>query len=408
MHISAKSYLAAFPTTSRFFDVDHASFVSWSSFLEANDCSNMARVASSLHCLAAALTMQAGFALHGSPSMKRADQSGPCVAPGICTPPNAAYSRVILDGNYAGVQWESSGGFCGAFSTQHAALAFGAWISQDYVRRANRDQPGPHHMHGDPTVGYEVMPSNVAYTATHLRLNFDEWDYTQPSPQAPAYKKWLKSHLVKGHPVVWFPICKGDPHQCYPDSCPNGGSCDHVEPMVGIFSNHSLDDPTVYDDDWILHFSDQDLMPYYRPINSLEDSLDMNGNCADAVPGFGHNEMYPCFDQDVTYGLAVTGLNVTGPLLPVSLFTTGAQGEPNVREGQPSVPLTGKVTVSGLKSGSSYVLYRYNGTDTLPQGPPWTGYEFKTPFTAKGQTWTYTDPKSFDSDSAIYYLATPA
>lgn len=240
----------------------------------------------------AAVAVTTVMALHGAVSITASGAAGgPCVAPGTCTPPNSKFSKVILDPSLAGVQWESSGGFCGAFSVQHAALAFGAWISQDLVRRSNRDQPGPHHMHGDPTVGYEVMPSNVAYTAAALRLNFVEWDYTQPSPQAPAYKKWLKQHLAAGHPVVFFPICKGDPHECYPDSCPNGGACDHVEPMGALYSNHDLSDPNVYDDDYIMHFSDQDLQPYYRPINSLDDDLSMQSNCKDAVPGFGHNEM---------------------------------------------------------------------------------------------------------------------
>ena len=36
------------------------------------------------------------------------------------------------------------------------------------------------------------------------------------------------------------------------------------------------------------------------------------GNCKGAGAGFGKNEMYPCFDQSVTYGMATTGLNVTG------------------------------------------------------------------------------------------------
>ena len=314
-----------------------------------------------------------------------------------------------MDPSLAGVQWETSGGFCGAFSVQHAALAFGAWLSQDYVRRSNRDQPGPHHMHGDPTVGFEVMPSNVAYTAAHLRLAYDEWDYTQPQPQAPAYKRWVKAHLAQGSPVVWFPICKGDPHQCYPDSCPNGGSCDHVEPMTALYSNHSLDDPNVYDDDVIAHFSDQDLQTYYRRLNFLNDTLAMEGNCAAAVPGFGHNEMFPCFPTDVTYGLAVTGLNVSGTTLPVRLSTSGAAGEPNTRSGFPPVPLTGTVTVSGLTSGSKYVLYRYNGTDALPAGPPFsTGASYVTPFTATGTEWVYADPNPFSSDSATYWLAAPA
>jgi hypothetical protein len=214
-----------------------------------------------------------------------------CVNPGTCTPPASLYSRVIA-GPQPGQQWNIEGGFCGAFSTQHAALAFGAWVSQDLVRKANRQQPGPHFMHGDSTVGFEVMPSNVAYTAHALRLKYAEWDYTQPTPQAPAYKRWLKAHLVQGHPIVWFPLCKGDAHQCYQDSCPNGGACDHVEPMWGIFSNHSLSDPEVYDDDVILHASDQDLEPYYRPLHSLDDDLAMEGNCAKAGSGFGRNEMY--------------------------------------------------------------------------------------------------------------------
>ncbi len=29
----------------------------------------------------------------------------------------------------------------------------------------------------------KVMPSNVAYTARALKLEYEEWDYTQPSPQ---------------------------------------------------------------------------------------------------------------------------------------------------------------------------------------------------------------------------------
>ena len=308
-----------------------------------------------------------------------------------------------------GQQWNTAGGFCGAFSVQHGALAFGAWISQDLVRKANRDQDIPHHMHGDPTVGYEVMPSNVAYTAEKLRLRYSEWDSSQPAPQAPAYKRWLKAHLAAGHPIAWFPICKGDSHVCYPDSCPNGGACDHVEPMFGIFSNHPLTDPTVYDDDYVLHASDQDLQTYYRPLNSLDDSLDMSGNCKNAGSGFGKNEMYPCFDASVTYGLAVLGLDVNGTTFPTSVSTPGAAGEPNVRAGQPAVALQATLTVTGLTAGSAYVLYRYNGTDALPAGPPFdVGFQAKTPFTAAKDSFVFADPLPFMSDTAVYWLTAAA
>lgn len=253
------------------------------------------------------------------------------------------------------------------------------------------------------------MPINVAYTAAHLRLNYEEWDSSQPAPQAAAYKRWLKSHLAAGHAVVWFPICKGDPHDCYPGSCPNGGTCDHVEMIYGLYSNHPLSDPNVYDDDVIVHTSDQDLEPYFRRINSLDDTVAMNGNCKAAVPGFGHNEMYPCFDSSVTYGLAILGLNVTGTF-PAVLSTPGAAGEPNIRVGAPAVELTGTVTVSGLTSGSDYVLYRYNATDLLPAGPPFAGtaWESRTPFTASGANWTHADAKTFINSGATYYIAAAA
>jgi hypothetical protein len=303
------------------------------------------------------------------------------------------------------VQWEISGGFCGAFSIQQCGLSWGAWVSQDLVRKANRDQTGiEHNMHGDRTLGYEVVPVNVAYTAGHLGFVSDEWNYNNSSPQTKAYKAWVKGHLVKGECVVWFPICKGDSHDCYPGSCPNGGTIDHVEPIFGIFSNHSLTDPTVYDDDVILHASDQDLEPYYRPMSTLEDGLAMQGNCLHAGSGFGKNEMYPCFYEKVTYGLALTGLQVKGSL-PISL-QVDILTEPNIRQGDPPKPIHGTVTVSGLSAGSQYTLFRFNSTKNLPSRPPFAPTaEYTTDFTASSSTWKFQDPHTFMSNSATYYLA---
>lgn len=69
--------------------------------------------------------------------------------------------------------------------------------------------------------------------------------------------------------------------------------------MYGIFSNHSLDDPTAYPDDVVLHTADQDCFPYYRRMGTLEDTPAMDGNCKIARAGWGKNEMYPCIDSHV-------------------------------------------------------------------------------------------------------------
>ena len=185
---------------------------------------------------------------------------------------------------------------------------------------------------------------------------------------------------------------------------------------------------------------------YYRPLDSLADSVAMSGNCANAGSGFGKNEMYrelaapsvptllsptrvqhpraltqpnpnpqrrgintACFDQSVTYGLAVTGLNVSGTL-PLALTTDGAVSEPNVRMGAPPANLHGDVWVSGLTAGASYAIYRYNATALLPFGPPFenTAFEVRTPFVASGATFHFADPKTFLSNTAVYYIAAPA
>lgn len=174
-----------------------------------------------------------------------------------------------------------------------------------------------------------------------------------------------------------------------------------------FFSNHPLTDDTVYDDDWILHASDQDFQPYYRKMSTLEDNSDLQGNCLEAQAGFGKNEMYPCIDEQVTYGLAVTGLAVEGAL-PVTLEIPDTS-EPNVRSlfTRPS-DLQGTVTVSALQVGKDYVLYRYSGTDSLPSKAPFLGYEDMTTFTAEDSTWTFKDPKTFKSNSATYYIAVEA
>ena len=103
----------------------------------------------------------------------------------------------------------------------------------------------------------------------------------------------------------------------------------------------------------------------------------------------------------------VSLLYLSIPLFSFALRFSLAQ--PDVRQGAAPAALHGNVTVSGLTPGSFYVLYRYNGTDTLPAGPPFSvGAAYTTPFTAKAATWTFADPVTFASNSATYYLAAAA
>lgn len=84
----------------------------------------------------------------------------------------------------------------------------------------------------------------------------------------------------------------------------------------------------------------------------------------------------------------------------------GAVYEPNVRSWEKAKDLTAKVYVSGLMPKSAYTVYRYDGTDALPAGPPFdVGYSYATAFTATATTYSFEDPNTFKSSSAVYYVA---
>lgn len=176
----------------------------------------------------------------------------------------------------------------------------------------------------------------------------------------------------------------------------------------------------------------QDLLPYYRAMDTLEDTPVMEGNCKDAQPGFGKNEMYPCIDQNVTYGLAVTGLAImqdsssvlasasapasasSVPLLKTSL-TVDTVEEPDVRQNEKPIALHGVVEVTGLSAYSStatFALYRFGSTAAVPTASAdleTSDYDHRTAFAASdatvGGVWTFEDPDSFESNSATYYVA---
>ena len=134
----------------------------------------------------------------------------------------------------------------------------------------------------------------------------------------------------------------------------------------------------------------------------------MEGNCKIARPGFGKNEMYPCIDKNVTYGLAVTGLAVTGTVGKTSI-EVDFRYEPNVRTGEMPVDVQANVTVTGLAPDGKYTLLRYVGTEALPQGPPFGLAHWSTSIQAdaKGKAYVSRTP-AFKSNQAVYHITIAA
>jgi hypothetical protein len=325
---------------------------------------------------------------------------GLCVEPAVCTPPNSKYSNVLPVQSRQ--QWTNKDGYCGALSVQASAMAFGMWISEDQVRRAagGEDVPGG---------GLEIYYRNIVPAFRTLKLTHEDWDYQgEPQPQYKNYFKWLKRQLVAGHPVTWMILTKHD------HASLGAGAFSHIEPVWGIFSNHSLDDDTVYDDDVVVHGADYwanatvEGPSLYRRFDSLDDDESMAGNCAKAIGTWGHNEFYPCVMHDVAYGFALTGYEETsGSSLPLVL-SVDRFDEPEYpwTASTPAAQLRGTVTVQGpLEIGASYKILRWDDFRNVPTDGSYlsSSYDYSYDFVAQASTHVFQDPKTFASSGTTYY-----
>ena len=309
-----------------------------------------------------------------------------CVEPGICVPPKAAHSVVLPMAPRQ--QWGNSGGYCGSASVQMNSLLFGNYFSQDQVRKANDHGEG----HGSKADGFEVLPTNIEQSMTNLALTFESFDVMNTTkPQAPAYKKFLKQHLVQGHPVVWFVMCRGDGDQIpYPGSNPNDGRFSHIEPVWGIYTNLSLDDPTVSENDWLVHGSDWDQNGYHREFSTLVDTAKMEGNCANAGTHPGTNEAYPCIYDEVDYGYAITGNQDPKNRTVPAVLIVDNHSEPNINEGRSPAVVHGVLNAT-VVAGQSYTIYRYDGKENVPTDSNFEAgkYAVKQPFTATSSMYSF-------------------
>ena len=194
----------------------------------------------------------------------------PCSTPGACTSPGLKYERIQK--SQPGYQWDDNGGYCGSWAVQRAALSKGAWISQQQVRDHTSPAPG-----APPSHDNEILSPNIAEALRNLKIKAEGFDFQHaPVPQQPAYFSWLKGQLVQNHTVVWMIMWDGQSYPAYNMKVPYGVH-GHVEPVIGIESNHPLTDTTVYDDDTFVHYTDNGVSTVYKPVATLAGSWKPGG-----------------------------------------------------------------------------------------------------------------------------------
>ena len=178
---------------------------------------------------------------------------------------------------------------------------------------------------------------------------------------------------------------------------PPHGMYGHIEPVVGIQSNHPLDDETVYDDDTVVHYTDGGTNTVYRKLSTLGGEWAGPGHQASCRP-FSY-----CM-ATYAFGWAVKHFVDDAQSLPASLAIKPYLSEPDLRSGEKPEALQGTLTVTELTEGSSYDIYRW---DTVEDAFTYSDSFKKTSFKATSDTFVYSDDQSFQSDGTTYYRCVP-
>ena len=272
---------------------------------------------------------------------------------------------------------------------QRAALAKGAWISQQQVRDHTSPSPGAPASHDN-----EILSPNIAEALRNLKLKAEGFNYSQAAfPQQSEYFKWLKRHIVQNDTVVWMIMWSGQQYPAYEMKLPSGVH-GHVEPVIGIQSNHPLTDETVYDDDVFVHFTDNGEDTIYKEVSTL---------AGDWTPPDGrakcHHMSRYCIGP-YSYGWAIGGFLDERTGVPLSLAVNPWRREPDFRQHEKPIDLTGTVTAEGLRAGTTYAIYRWDSVEEAFEYDP--KYKIHA-FTAAGESFSFEDPKPFSNAGTTYY-----
>eukprot|EP00966_Prymnesium_polylepis_P083533 1935089-Prymnesium_polylepis.1 len=179
---------------------------------------------------------------------------------------------------------------------------------------------------------------------------------------------------------------------------PPEGMYGHVEPVIGIQSNHPLNETTVYDDDTVVHYTDAGTTTVHRVMSTLPckwAGVGHEANCGWYHYGLGN---------PYGFGWAAKGFadaeGARGRAVPAYLHVQPWKSEPDTRSGESPEALQGTLTATQLTVGAKYTIYRW---DSVKTAFTYAEEYAKTSFTATSDTYTYADDKSFQSDSATYY-----
>jgi len=306
------------------------------------------------------------------------------------------------------IQWDANYGYCGEVSFISAGLNYGQYISQ-YDARALASKNARQNLESSQL----LLGVNDVAAAKAMHLTATAFD-TAKQPTAPAFLSWVKSNVTAGYPVVIGVFVNQS--RFYGTTNLNAGDTeyDHIVAVTGITSTHPLTGPPTYYADDVLTFNDNGEWTGTngQPQNVFNYSFGAFATTrqkANAKTGPVYS-----LKSGGDYGIAITGIiDLNRETVPVRLTTSANAETPVMINGsttRPAAkPVTLTVTVSNIKPGTTYTLYRYNSMANVPDS------NINANAAKAAQKWTITIPsgstytmtQTINSNETAVYRAVP-
>ena len=329
----------------------------------------------------------------------------------VVAPPAAPAPRTYTAGSRlpARIQWNANYGYCGEVSFISAGLQYGQYVSQ-YDARAIASKNARQNLESSQL----LLGVNDVATAKAMRLSATAFNTAQ-QPNSTAFLTWVKSNVTAGYPVVMGVF--QNQSRFYGTRNLNAGDAeyDHIVIATGITSTRPLTGPATYYADDVVTFNDNGLWtktPNGQPQNAFSYSFGSFATTrqrANALTGPVYS-----LKSGADYGIAITGImDVNRETVPVRLTTSSNAETPAMINGsnnRPAAkPVTLTITVSNLKPGTTYTLYRYNSMANVPDS------NFNANAAKAAQKWTitiasgttYTMTQTINSNETAVYRAVP-
>ncbi len=249
-------------------------------------------------------------------------------------------------------QWNHNYGYCGEVSFVSAGLYYGQYLSQYDARAAASNAPQNRYR------SQLLLGVNDLHAAKMMHLTAVEWE-RRSERSTDEFLVWVKQNVVLGRPVTIGIFM--NQFRFYHNRNPNAGSpqYDHIVPVIGVAG----DQITFSDNgEWGSGPRHAQYFFSYR-----FRAFQKTRRAANAPKG----SIYSIANDGNNFGVAITGVvDENHETRPVQVATNINYERPQIAEGSSKrpapEPLVLTITVSGLKPGKSYNLYRYNRLDSIP------------------------------------------